>query len=111
MREVQFQRAIFGRYLNTTPMLAWKKLTPLEASAYLHSECNVPLRIGRCLTHLRGGEASYCTNMKSFGFLTCSRLSSGFPLAFVLRPILEWLSRSWLWTAFSAYSSCLRFQP
>src|SRR5664279_4911734 len=35
------------------------------------------------------GKRSNAHNVKTLGFLTCSRLSSGFPLAFVLHPTLE----------------------
>jgi hypothetical protein len=57
---------------------------------YLDSECDVLLRIGRWLARTFAvGKRAIAPNVKTFVFLTCSRLSSGFPLAFVLRPTLE----------------------
>ena len=35
------------------------------------------------------GKRAIAPNVKTFGILTCSRLSSGFPLAFVLHSTLE----------------------
>jgi hypothetical protein len=111
MREVRFQRALLGRYLNATPGLAWNKPAPRKLRLYPHSECDVPLDPPLVSAHLAAGKWVHAHNVKTFGFLTCSRLLSGFPLAFVFRLTLEWLSRSSLWLAFSAYSSRPRFQP
>jgi hypothetical protein len=50
----------------------------------------MPLRIGRWLARTFAvGKRAIAHNVKTYGFLTYSRLSSGFPLAFVLRPTLE----------------------
>jgi hypothetical protein len=44
MREVQFQRAFFGRYLSATSPLAWNQLALWKFRLYLDSECQCAVR-------------------------------------------------------------------
>jgi hypothetical protein len=58
MREVQFQRAFFGRYLSSTSMLAWSKPALWKFRLYLDSNANAQLRVGRWPARTTAVEAS-----------------------------------------------------
>jgi hypothetical protein len=63
MREVQFQRAVFGRYLNATGLDETDTFGTSPLSAF-SMQCAASDRPLAC-AHLRGGEASYCTQRES----------------------------------------------
>jgi hypothetical protein len=54
MREVQFQRAFFGRYLDAASMLTWNKPRLADFGSICIQNSNVPLRIGRWRTFAAG---------------------------------------------------------
>jgi hypothetical protein len=58
MREVQFQRALYGRYLNTTSVLTGTNLHLGNFGPICIQNSNVPLRIDRCKQKRRGSHAS-----------------------------------------------------
>src|ERR1700730_4854832 len=81
MREVQFQRALFGRYL---ARLYWfgmnRHLGKISALSAFKMQCAASDR-PRAYAHLRGGEASHCTQREnlrlSYLFTPVVRVSAG----------------------------------
>jgi hypothetical protein len=69
MREVQFKRAVFGRYLNATPNAGLEDTDTFVnfGSSALRMQCDAS-DPPSAFAHPRGGKASYCA--QTFGLFT-----------------------------------------